>query len=704
MESKFVLAVLMSLFFNVVNSYFELEPPTDALDNSLYEEVLDEEQCAEQIEMIRSNTLLTMYFGDASIRIPKGVLQGNTLDMGSYHQCLGINMQLQDSELQGKYCAIQMPIDQNWHLPELPGLPQIEINNFDPKMLQLDNETIRDLQEYYVLRRGFKSYSGIINDDRLPGGNPLSGMELTLGVCIPKPCTTRQAFDSFLFNISAVGFEYRDLYCRLPNDKPWVGADYAAIVVFSILGFVTLISTMYDLWHQFVRKTDPKTVNQLATSFSAYTNGRRLMTFTSGPDTVECLDGIRALAMAWVLLGHAFTSEISWSNPIDTFLWSGSWQALWVVGAHYTVDTFFTLSGFLVVYNTVGKVNTKGLLKNLHLFYLNRLLRMFPLLSAAVLLEASYLNRMTDGPNWTLVADTVQRCRAAWWSTMLHIQNYMNPRTTCIGQSWYLAIDVQLHMLSPLILVWVLWGKRKIAWTALSIGLVSVLAASTTYIFINKFPPVMIAAGREHEMMTYLVYYYVNTLTRAPPFLVGMAFGYAVRVSKIKLTGIPVIIFWTLFFTLTTYLMYFNLPINRADWDNQVVTSFYNSFFRSFWAFAVGCLIYACMNGFAGPINWLLSLQVWKLHSRLSYAMYLFHYMLMLALNYTAIGPIYFSPGLVTFKFLAHYSLCLAVSFLMTLLIDAPFSTIFKRMLGGGVKKQSKKVEDIEPKETAKQV
>ncbi|XP_075974565.1 nose resistant to fluoxetine protein 6-like [Anticarsia gemmatalis] len=697
MGSKSVFVILFYIVVvSVVNAHFQFEVSNEALDNSLYEEVLDEELCAEQINAIRSNTLLTMYFADAGIRIPKGILEGNTLDMGNYHQCINFNQQLPDSELRGKYCVIRVPLNQTFQMPDLPDLPILpQSSRFDPRLLRYNDETIQNLEQYYRLRKGMKMYTGIVDDDRMIPDNPLLGMQLSLAVCVPRPCTTRQAFDSFLFNVSAVGFDYSDVYCRLPDDKPRVPVDYVAMGVFFVLGVITLISTSYDLWYTFIKKTDPKSLSVIGRSFSVYTNGRRLMTFTSGPDTVECLDGIRALAMAWVLLGHAFTSEISWSNPLDAFMWSTSWQSLWVVGAHYTVDTFFTLSGFLVVYTTVGKLTGKGLLKNLHLFYLNRLLRMFPLLAAGALLEASYLNHMTDGPNWSAVASQVNRCRTTWWSTLLHIQNYVNPQQTCIGQTWYLAIDVQLHILSPIVLVWVLWGKRKLAWTALGTGLLGVLTASTIYNFINKFPPVMMAPGREHEMHNYMFNYYVNTLTRAAPFVVGMIFGYLVRMSKTTLRGVSLIVFWILFFALTTFLMYFNYPINQATWDNQTMSSVYNSFFRSFWAVAIGCLIYACVNGFAGPINWFLSLQVWKLHSRLSYAMYIFHYMLMVAVNFTAIGPKFFSPGAVTFKFLAHYSLCLAVSFLMVLVIDAPFSTLFKLMIGGGAKKPMKKNEDI---------
>lgn len=65
-------------------------------------------------------------------------------------------------------------------------------------------------------------------------------------------------------------------------------------------------------------------------------------------------------------------------------------------------------------------------MKKLHLFYLNRLLRMFPILATAVLLQASLLNRLGDGANWPHQGINVEYCRRHWWAALLHIQNYYN--------------------------------------------------------------------------------------------------------------------------------------------------------------------------------------------------------------------------------------------------------------------------------------
>ncbi|XP_063822750.1 nose resistant to fluoxetine protein 6-like [Ostrinia nubilalis] len=664
-----------------VNANLVWDAKNPAIDQALFEEVLDPELCDEHVNFIVQDTLLLLQFIDAGIRIPRGILQGNTLDLGNYHQCLGINRQLENSELQGKYCLIQVPLNQQ--IPELPGWTDLEESDLAEINARL--ETVQDLNI------GTQIVGGIFNNDsRLMPDSPLSALSFRQGICIPKTCTTQQAVSSLLFNIS-FGFEFTEEFCRLPNDKPWVAADYIAVVLLSLIGVLSLFCTVYDVLDRFVYKNEnPKTIFR---TFSIYTNGQRVMNFASGPDALHCIDGIRALAMVWVLIGHTFTSESHWANPIVGFQWAWSLEALWVTSAHITVDTFFMLSGLLVVYTTAGKLSGKKLLQNLHLFYLNRLLRMFPVLATGVLLEASLFNRVSDGPDWSTVSDLVGRCRAFWWSTLLHMQNFMNPGRTCLGQTWYLAVDVQLHILSPLVLFWVLSGSKNIAWTALTAAFVLQLSAATTYNFIMEFPSSLLSANRSDEMRNYANKYYFNTLARASPFMVGMIIGYVLasyRGTKVRLSKAIVMLNWAWATALFSFVIYSSYPVMQPSWSNQFLDSMYNSFIRPAWALALGWLVFACAHGYAGPINWLLSLHVWKLPARLSYAMYILHYGLMFLVNGSATTPQFFSVNALMFKFLAHLGLTLIVSFVVVLFIDAPCSVLFKKILGGVPKKQQK--------------
>lgn len=166
----------------------------------------------------------------------------------------------------------------------------------------------------------------------------------------------------------------------------------------------------------FIPILDPKTANTLYRCFSVYTNTRRFLTFNTVPGALECIDGIRAISMLWVVVGHtySFTLMAYIHNMADTvavrikillfahhsfsacngpmlnsgfahhiepnflalfiqlsaqklfsrkfihnvcFQWLTKFSSTWINSAPITVDTFFCLSGILAVYTTVGKIS-----------------------------------------------------------------------------------------------------------------------------------------------------------------------------------------------------------------------------------------------------------------------------------------------------------------------------------------------------------
>lgn len=47
---------------------------------------------------------------DASGRLPKGLSQGNTIDIGMFDQCLDIMEKLNSTDIKGKYCYLGLVI------------------------------------------------------------------------------------------------------------------------------------------------------------------------------------------------------------------------------------------------------------------------------------------------------------------------------------------------------------------------------------------------------------------------------------------------------------------------------------------------------------------------------------------------------------------------------------------------------------------
>ncbi|CAB3222558.1 unnamed protein product [Arctia plantaginis] len=695
----FLLVVCLNTFF--VNAYVDIVVPDSqhALDLNLFEEVLDPELCDEQIRYIMNDTGLLFTFFDAGARIPRGILNGNTQDLGNYYQCLGINEEIPNSVVEGKYCLIKVPLEQNVDFPDLLGLPDILSQNLPTwelshSSLRLDDNVMKSLNEYNALKRGVDKAGGLGDKSlgRFADNSSLSGLTLKLAICLPKVCSARHALDTFV-NITDIGFNYEERFCRLPNDKPWVPGDYVAIAIFSLIGLLSILSTAYDLRYNVFLQKDPKKVNKLYQSFSVYNNTNRLLTITPVPGAIECLDGIRSFAMMWVIIGHTFIHQTMGGvlgNPLDVLKWITSLSAVWITSAPITVDTFFMLSGLLLVYTTHGKVTPIKLLKNLHLFYLNRIFRILPVLCAMILVQVSFLNWVVDGPFWEVNMAQVHNCRVFWWSTILHIQNFHNPSGMCLPHSWYLAIDMQLYILSPIILVWVLTGKRHFAWTALLVSLIAVLSGATVYSFVNDFPSTPVSPSRPEDSPYYMFYFYVNTLTRASPFFVGLIFGYLLSLCRGKtdvLNWVTAGLLWLFSAFIILGVIFITNPLMQVDWDNQLVDNLVNSFKRPIWAVGVGCLIFVCEHGYGGIVNWILSLRMFKILGRLSYAMYIVHYPLIFLVNAMPVSLIHFSVPSSLLLFLSDFSLAVIVAYFMTIFVDLPCGVLVKHFLGGSVKK-----------------
>lgn len=69
-------------------------------------------------------------------------------------------------------------------------------------------------------------------------------------------------------------------------------------------------------------------------------------------------------------------------------------------------------------------------------------------------------------------------------------------------------------------------------------------------------------------------------------------------------------------------------PYNMQQLDYKATdleSAFYESFSRVCWAISLSWIIFACVHGYGGPVNWFLSLPQWQPLARLSYSIYLLH-------------------------------------------------------------------------------
>ena len=164
---------------------------------------------------------------------------------------------------------------------------------------------------------------------------------------------------------------------------------------------------------------------------------RSTLPSTTAPGRVPGLDGVRALAVALVVLYHLNLLGLGW------------------VG----VQLFFVLSGFLITRLLLELRDGRGLGSYLRVFFGRRVLRIFPLyyLFLAVALVVSAL----------AVPSQAGAVQAQWPYAATFTYNWLgmtqlHQKTWFLDHLWSLAIEEQFYLLWPF-LVWALAPRRLLA-------------------------------------------------------------------------------------------------------------------------------------------------------------------------------------------------------------------------------------------------
>ncbi len=259
-----------------------------------------------------------------------------------------------------------------------------------------------------------------------------------------------------------------------------------------------------------------ETQSPLSRAFSLRRNARALVT---PPQThLRPLDGLRALSILWVVLFH-----VGWYTPqhLTTPAYLGLLTASWMLPlwrGDFGVDVFFVISGLLIAGMLLDERASTGRLR-LGLFYARRLLRLWPALVVALLLDVLLIR---DHPDMT-------------WANLLYVSNFLPIQQAGMGWTWSLAIEEQFYLLCPWLIAALATrpGRtRAIALGGLFLALGGIAAA---IVVVGGFRPIdaEIVIARDlspwaHAFDTL----YSKPWMRAGPLLAGVCAAFVLRAPR----------------------------------------------------------------------------------------------------------------------------------------------------------------------------
>ncbi|XP_052868606.1 nose resistant to fluoxetine protein 6 isoform X1 [Anopheles cruzii] len=623
---------------NVFGEYSVFGPSHFILDAlRLPNDTLCDRQLKAVVTGLKAKEIWSLEFADAWGKWPSGVLAGNLYELGNYDQCVGLRHDI----IEGAYCLLTISLE---HILPVPT-------------------------------------------QRIMPGTSKGAWTVHLGSCIPTTCSP--AYFLKLLNETYPALPAIDMVCN--SIPPSIGTvQYVAIFIFALIGLLMFVSTAYDTLVRWIR-FKPRynlvifSLYSNALKLFATTNHRDFGNETGKPSTIKCINGIRVLSMVWVIFSHNYVriGMIPLVNSHVILTWIRSYHSMLVVASTVSVDSFFLISGLLTCWSMLNELDRNGRL-NLPLMYLHRYLRLTPALAALILYSATLMRYSGSGPFWdgamSLTADT---CRDYWWSALLYVQNYVNPREMCLGHSWYLSVDMQLYLIAPFLVypLW-RWGRRIL----LLLGALLLTSMVTVFVLflMHNLRLSFLAVDSDRVRHSYTYY---PTHTRMGAWLVGLAYGYTLqrtRKNRVQMSPLAVSVGWTAASGAMLTIILAAYPLHQTDYKNLpiIADATYEALNRVAWAAAVGWVIFACVNGYGGAVDHFLGATVWQPLGRLSYSIYLLHLPIQLMMTGAARHSFYFSDLLAAYQFWGDIGFTLTLAVFWTLLFESPVIGLEKILFG----------------------
>ncbi|XP_071100848.1 nose resistant to fluoxetine protein 6-like [Haliotis cracherodii] len=421
---------------------------------------------------------------------------------------------------------------------------------------------------------------------------------------------------------------------------------------------------------------------QLLLAFSITRNTEKLLSVNSSASDLSCLHGVRVLSMAWVILGHTvlicLTSAI---NPVDGFKDLSSFTMQAVTNGTVAVDTFFVMSGCLVAVLFLREKEKNGKLtaRQMVLYYVHRFLRLTPLYMMVIMFYVCISGYFRDGPLATPLPDR-ENCRRNWWINLLYINNVYksSPTEICLGQSWFLANDMQFYWIAPLALVPLACG-----WPF--IGFLVILVLIATHIISYSYLEYFVKGSAVVNSAQFSTEIYFMPYCRVGVFAIGMTLGYILHKTQCK-ANIPkawLTLGWILSVgvgLVCTYITYDEWTDGQITWGRSSLLA-HEVLFRPAWALCVSWMIFVCCSGYGGIVNSILSWKAWIPVGRLTYGAYLLHVMVLTNHQANRRTPPYYSIEHLSYEFLGTWSFTYGLSFIFAVLVEAPCLGIEKALL-----------------------
>lgn len=438
------------------------------------------------------------------------------------------------------------------------------------------------------------------------------------------------------------------------------------------------------------REAPRSTFMELVDDCSLVTNTREFFTVSQSQlnNDILCINGVRCITMSWIIVTHTMQyndwSAFARTREIETHLRSLLNQPLF--NASYLVDSFFLVSGLLTAYSSF-KSQAPFSARN---YLVGRWLRLTPqILLTSLLFILLPLASKSAGPHWyTITGEYSENCTENWWVNLLHVQAFFRADRMCNFVCWWVSVDMLFHVFAlALILVTLRLGPTRAMLAGGLLVVVAVAVQSGRHYLLSLPPNLLSTVPQTGAMWSEMTLdFFWTPYAHALPFAIGLLVGYllARRPERLAnlLRGPRALSGWLVTLSLLVAQSYstYGWVTGAVGYSRGGATLFY-AVCPLIWATCLAWLVVACQLGHGGPINRLLSAQLFVVLGKASYLVYLSHFLVLfsfygaqnLLLEPTQLVMLYVMLGNILLSMLLGCALCIA--------FEMPWLKLHKRIM-----------------------
>ncbi|GCC20245.1 O-acyltransferase like protein isoform X1 [Chiloscyllium punctatum] len=428
-------------------------------------------------------------------------------------------------------------------------------------------------------------------------------------------------------------------------------------------------------------------INCILSSFAVQNSVPALLSTKNTMRSYSVIYGIRVLSLLWIISGHVchFTLFNNLDNPVQ-WLVSVPNNALYIFslgGPFYlTVDSLFLISGLLSARTLLNMHHQpeQGLtFKILKDYVIRRLQRILPLYIYMMCLYVGMYSLIPWKSFGENAKSQLDNCKRSWWTNMLFLNNFVMIEQRCMGWTWYLANDFQFYITTP-VFIFLLYRNRLLMIALAGFLLLTCFIVTALISWFFKLP---IGLHFDSRLLTYGVYniqYYVKPYCRYGPFLIGIMLGILLhhRETSLLKTKASVVGGWLCCLGTMIVVIALGYALDDSTETYSVLPVLYQALHRSAWAAAVGWIILACEEGYAGFIQSLLSSKLWIPLANLSYACFLIHPAVISIYNGLQETLLHYTDINMLYLFIGHTILAHILGLLLCILIENPLQLLRK--------------------------